>query len=50
MFVKGIRIFLKKKTTKSINMFVNNMEIFIRKIKNMVWNVIKIFLRMKDKG
>ena len=46
-FMKGTKIFLKKKKTKSANMLVSNIEIFLKKKKkrnvNMVVNDIKIF-------
>ena len=45
--VKGIKIFLKIKKTKSANMLVNDTETFLKKKKkrsvNMVVNDIKIF-------
>ena len=45
--MKGTKIFLKKKKTKSANMLVSNIEIFLKKKKkrnvNMVVNDIKIF-------
>ena len=38
--VKGIKIVLKKKNTKSINMLVNNTEIFLKnkKKKPSIWS------------
>ena len=45
--VKGTKIFLKKKKTKSCNMLVSDIDIFLKKKKkrivNMVLNNIKIF-------
>ena len=45
--MKGTKIFLKKKKTKSTNMLMSNIEIFLKKKKkrnvNMVVNDIKIF-------
>ena len=45
--VKGTKIFLKKKQTKSANMLVSNIEIFLKKKKkksvNIVMNDIRIF-------
>ena len=55
MFVKGIKFFIKKKKTQqSVNMLVKIQKSFCRKKKykkgDMVTNVIKIFLKMKNKG
>ena len=50
--VKGTKIFLNMKKTKSANMYVRNIEIFLKMTKksvNMVVNYIKIFKRMKNK-
>ena len=48
--VKGTKTFLKKKKTKSTNIFVTDVEIFLRKKKkrsiNMVGNNIKSFKRI----
>ena len=50
--VKGIKIFQKKKKTKSENMVVNNIDIFLKKKKtksiNMVVNDIEIILECKS--
>ena len=51
--VEGIKVFLKKRKTKSINMLVKDIEIFLKKKKisvSMVVNTIKIFQIMKNKG
>ena len=49
-FVKGTKVFLKKKKTKSNNMLVSEIEIFLKKEKkrsvNIVANDIKIFNMM----
>ena len=49
--VKGIKIFLKK---KNVNMFVNDIAVFLKNKKtksiNMVKKDIKIFQKMKNKG
>ena len=50
--VKGIKIFLKKKNSKIINMLVKDLEIIQKKIKksvNIVMNAIKISRRRKTK-
>ena len=49
---KSIKIFLKKRKTKSANMLVKSIKIFPRKKKtkseNIVTNAIKIFLKIKN--
>lgn len=49
--VKGRKIFLKMKTTKSVSIFMNYIEIFLKKRKStQMLNNTKIFLNMKSKG
>ena len=52
-FMKGFKIFLRKKKLKNISMLVNDLDIILKwrktKSENMVANVIKIFLKMKNK-
>ena len=52
--VKGIKIFLRTKKTKSIYMLVNDIEFFLTKRKTksekMAVNEISIFIKMKNKG
>ena len=51
---KITKIFLKKKKTKSANMFVSDIEVFLKKKKkrniNIVVNDIKNLWNMKNKG
>ena len=50
--MKGIKIFMMKKKTKSLNMLQKDIEIFLKKEKtkniSMVMNNVKIFLKMKS--
>ena len=49
--VKGRKIFLKMKTTKSVSIFMNYIEIFLKKRKStQMLNNTKVFLNMKSKG
>ena len=48
--MKGIKIFLRKKKSKSENMVVNNIEIFLKqkkKIINIFVSNVEIFQKMK---
>ena len=50
--VKGTKFFLKKKKTKSVNMLMNDTDIFLKKKKrvNMVVTDIEILQKTKNKG
>lgn len=52
--MKGIKIFVKKRKKKNVNMLVNDIEIFLKKGKTKSGNIgtddIKIFLKMKGKN
>ena len=51
--VKIIKTFLKKRKTKSVNMFGNGIEVSLKKkteIDNMAESDIKVYLKMKNKG
>ena len=49
-----IKIFLKKKKTKSVNTLANDLEMPLKNVKmknvSIVVNAIKIFLKIKNKG
>ena len=48
--MKGIKIFLKKRKTKTVNMLVNNLEISLKNRKPRSKTIQKIFLKIKTKA